>query len=222
MADSPDTFDMKILKNSTCFRPRRAVGFDRAGGAIESNCPSGSKTCRIFQNFHVESDGTVRHFDGFRYRFHMSAIKSYIDFQTQTLSWRVVHADVAAVRTTAALRPLRPVGTASAPVSDSFRSTSSYSLKPAVLGNLTVSLLHTIVISLKLSYDHVMMPLPQFELLVVCRSVTHALPQKKTEGIGPKKFDLCPQPQKWLGRTDEIFRSHTAFSFNCGSVQSLL
>ena len=67
MADSPVTFDMKILKNSTCFRPRRAVGFDRAGGAIESNCPSGSKTCRIFQNFHVESDGTVRHFDGFRY-----------------------------------------------------------------------------------------------------------------------------------------------------------
>ena len=67
MADSPVTFDIKILKNLTCFRPRRAVGFDRAGGAIESNCPSGSKTCRIFQNYHVESDGTVRHFDGFRY-----------------------------------------------------------------------------------------------------------------------------------------------------------
>ena len=65
MADSPVTFDMKILKNSTCFRPRRAVGFDCAGGPI--NCPSGSKTCRIFQNFHVESDGTARHFDGFRY-----------------------------------------------------------------------------------------------------------------------------------------------------------
>ena len=67
MADSPVTFDIKILKNSTCFRPRRAVGFDRASGAIEFNCPSGSKTCRIFQNFRVESDGTVRHFDGFRY-----------------------------------------------------------------------------------------------------------------------------------------------------------
>ena len=68
MTDSPVTFDLKILKNSTCFRPQRAVGFDRAGGAIESNCPSGSKTCRIFQNFHVESDVTVRHFDGLRYK----------------------------------------------------------------------------------------------------------------------------------------------------------
>ena len=35
--------DMEILKNSRYFRPRRAVGFDREGGAIESNCPSGSK-----------------------------------------------------------------------------------------------------------------------------------------------------------------------------------
>ena len=65
--DGQSTFDMKILKNSRCFRPRRAVGFDRAGGAIESNCPSGLKTSRIFQNFHVECDTTVRHFDGFWY-----------------------------------------------------------------------------------------------------------------------------------------------------------
>ena len=64
MADSRVTFDVKILKNSRCFWPRRAVGFDRAGGAIESYCPSGSKTS---QNFHVESDATVRHFDGLRY-----------------------------------------------------------------------------------------------------------------------------------------------------------
>ena len=32
MTASPVTFDMKILENSRCFRPRRAVGIDRAGG----------------------------------------------------------------------------------------------------------------------------------------------------------------------------------------------
>ena len=66
MTDSPVTFDMKMLQNLTCFRPRRAV--NGASGAIESNCPSGSKTCQILQHFQVESDGTVRHIDGFRYR----------------------------------------------------------------------------------------------------------------------------------------------------------
>ena len=55
---------MKILKNSRWFRPRRAVGFDRAGGAIESNCPSTSKSSRIFQNFHDHRDGTVHTLDG--------------------------------------------------------------------------------------------------------------------------------------------------------------
>ena len=69
MTDSHVTFDMKILKNSRCFRPRRAVGFDRSSGAIESNCPSGSKTSRIFQNFHEHRDGTVHTLDGAEYRF---------------------------------------------------------------------------------------------------------------------------------------------------------
>ena len=36
---------------------RRAV--DGASGAIESNCPSGSKSSRIFQNFHAGREGTV-------------------------------------------------------------------------------------------------------------------------------------------------------------------
>ena len=58
---------MKIVKNSRWFRPRRAVGFDRAGGAIESNCPSGSKSSRIFQNFHAHRDGTVHTVDGTQY-----------------------------------------------------------------------------------------------------------------------------------------------------------
>ena len=46
---------------------RWAVGFDRAGGAIESNCPSGSKLSRIFQNFHEHWDGTVHTLDGTEY-----------------------------------------------------------------------------------------------------------------------------------------------------------
>ena len=59
---------MKILKNSRRFRRRRAVGFDHAGGAIESNCPSTSKSSRIFQNFHEHMDGTVQTLDGTQYR----------------------------------------------------------------------------------------------------------------------------------------------------------
>ena len=55
---------MKILKNSRWFRPRRAVWFDRASGAIESNCPSGSTSSRLFQNFHADRDGTVHTLDG--------------------------------------------------------------------------------------------------------------------------------------------------------------
>ena len=66
--DSRVTFNMRISKNSRCFRHRRAIGFDRASGAIEFNCPSGSKTSRIFQHSHVESGTTVRHFDGFNYK----------------------------------------------------------------------------------------------------------------------------------------------------------
>ena len=41
----------KFWKFRRCFRPRRAVGIDRAFGAIDSNCPSRSKTSRIFQKF---------------------------------------------------------------------------------------------------------------------------------------------------------------------------
>ena len=56
------TFDLKILKSQRCFRPRRSVELDRAKDSIESNCPSGSKTSRIFlQNF------IVKNFDGVRY-----------------------------------------------------------------------------------------------------------------------------------------------------------
>ena len=57
--DSSVPVCMKVLKNSRWFRPRRAVGVDGASGAIESNCPSGSKSSRIFQNFHADRDGTV-------------------------------------------------------------------------------------------------------------------------------------------------------------------
>ena len=39
---------MKILKISRWFRPRRAVGFDRASGAIESYCPPWSKSSSNF------------------------------------------------------------------------------------------------------------------------------------------------------------------------------
>ena len=52
---------MKILKNSRWFRPRRAVGFDRASGAIESNFE------RFFQNFHADRDGTVHTLDEIEY-----------------------------------------------------------------------------------------------------------------------------------------------------------
>ena len=55
MTNSLVTFAKKILKNSRCFRLRRAVGFDRAEGGL------GSKTSRMFQNFYGQSDGTVRH-----------------------------------------------------------------------------------------------------------------------------------------------------------------
>ena len=62
--DSSVPVCLKILKNSRWFRSRRAVGFDRASGAIESNCPSGSKSSWIFQNFHADRDGTVHTLDG--------------------------------------------------------------------------------------------------------------------------------------------------------------
>ena len=66
--DSSVPMFMKILKNSTWFRRRRAVGFNCASGAIESNCPSTSKSSRIFQNFHEHRDGTVHTLDGTQYR----------------------------------------------------------------------------------------------------------------------------------------------------------
>ena len=65
--DSSVLVFMKILKNLRWFRPRRAVEFDRASGAIEFNCPSGSKSSRIFQNFHEYRDGTVHTLDGTQY-----------------------------------------------------------------------------------------------------------------------------------------------------------
>ena len=38
-------------------------------GAIESNCPSTSKSFRIFQNFHEHRDGTVHTLDGTQYTY---------------------------------------------------------------------------------------------------------------------------------------------------------
>ena len=66
--DSSVPVCMKILKKLRWFRPRRAIGFDHASGAIESNCPSGSKSSRIFQNYHADRDGTVHALDGTEYR----------------------------------------------------------------------------------------------------------------------------------------------------------
>ena len=57
--DSSVPMFIKILKNLRWFRPRRAVGFDCASGAIESNCTSTLKSSWIFQNFHEYRDGTV-------------------------------------------------------------------------------------------------------------------------------------------------------------------
>ena len=65
--DTLVTFVMKIVKNSRWFRRRRAVGFDRASGAIESNCPSASKSSRIFHNFHDNGDESVHTLDGTEY-----------------------------------------------------------------------------------------------------------------------------------------------------------
>ena len=58
----PSLSAWKFWKIREQFRPRRAVGFDRAGGSI--NCPSRSKSSRIFQNFHADRDGTVHTLDG--------------------------------------------------------------------------------------------------------------------------------------------------------------
>ena len=41
---------IQLCKTSRWFRRRRAVGFDRAFGAIESNCPSASKSSRNLQS----------------------------------------------------------------------------------------------------------------------------------------------------------------------------
>ena len=73
----PSLSAWKFWKNSRRFRPRRAVGFDHAGGAIESNCPSGSKSSRIFQNFHADRDGTVHTLDGREFnREHSKYVKT--------------------------------------------------------------------------------------------------------------------------------------------------
>ena len=64
--DSSVPMFMKILKNSRWFRPDGQLD-SIAPEAIESNCPSGSKSSRIFQNFHEHRDGTVHTLDGTEY-----------------------------------------------------------------------------------------------------------------------------------------------------------
>ena len=64
----PSLCSWKFWKIPDKFDPRRAVGFDRVRGAIESNCPSGSQISWIFQNFHEHRDGTVHTLDGTEYR----------------------------------------------------------------------------------------------------------------------------------------------------------
>ena len=61
--DTLVTFVMQLLQTSRWFRRRRAVGFDRpdrASGAIESNCPSSSKSSRNLQKLHDKGDEGVR------------------------------------------------------------------------------------------------------------------------------------------------------------------
>ena len=56
------TFVMQLLQISRWFRRRRAVGFnraDRAFGAIESNCPSSSKSSGSLQKLHDKGDEGV-------------------------------------------------------------------------------------------------------------------------------------------------------------------
>ena len=48
------TFVMQLLQTSRWLRRRRAVGFDRAEGTFNSNCPSSSKSYRSLQKFHVK------------------------------------------------------------------------------------------------------------------------------------------------------------------------
>ena len=50
MTNSLVTVGMKILKSSRCFRPRRAVGFHRTEGSMESNC-FGIRNVSIFSKF---------------------------------------------------------------------------------------------------------------------------------------------------------------------------
>ena len=68
--DTLVTFVMKISENSRWFRRRRAVGFDCAFGAIKSNCPSSSKSSRIFRNFHDEGDEGVHTLDETKCTWH--------------------------------------------------------------------------------------------------------------------------------------------------------
>ena len=69
----------KNFENSRWFRPRRAVGFDRRG----RNRPSGSKSSRIFQNFHAHRDGTVHTLDETEYSKTLSlAIRPQVRKQT--------------------------------------------------------------------------------------------------------------------------------------------
>ena len=50
---------LQLLQTSRWFRRRRAVGFDRTGGAIKSNCPSSSKSSRSLYKLHDEGDEGV-------------------------------------------------------------------------------------------------------------------------------------------------------------------
>ena len=62
--DTLITFVMQLLQTLRWFRRRRAVGFDRAEGAIsarfESNCPSSLKSSRSLQKLHDKVDEGVQ------------------------------------------------------------------------------------------------------------------------------------------------------------------
>ena len=57
--DTLVTFVMQLLQTSRWFRRRRAVGFDRAEGAVESNCSSSSKLSRSLLKLHDKGDEGV-------------------------------------------------------------------------------------------------------------------------------------------------------------------
>ena len=97
--DTLVTFVMQLLQTSRWFRRRRAVGFDRAEcafGAVQSNCPSSSKSSRSRQQLHDNGDEGVHTLDG-TYPSggtwsmkHVSDVNSaiYVDFVCRPLTRR--------------------------------------------------------------------------------------------------------------------------------------